>query len=69
MVDTQVPVSLAKLQTRLAWSPPKDETRDEKANQPEQNLAGGIESTYELEWAGSRDKNLLDLQSREKLFS
>ena len=50
MVDTQIPVSLAKLQTRLAKSPPEDDNRDEDemANKPVQNLSGGIESTSEL---------------------
>src|ERR1035437_3216920 len=60
-------VRLPSFKTRLASSPPKDEThrkgRQARAKPLDRNRGG----TYR-KWAGSRDKNLLGLRSRKNFF-
>jgi len=67
MVDTQLPVSLAKFQDSIGVSPPEDETCG-MANQPEQDLPSESRGHTYRQWAGSRDKNPLGLRSRQSFF-
>src|SRR5271168_4148461 len=63
MVDTQIPGPLAKFMTRLASSPPEDESHG-NGKQAKTNLSSKSRGTLTGQWAGSRDKNLLGVRSR-----
>src|SRR5712664_2864061 len=67
MVDTQIPGPLAKFMTRLASSPPEDESHG-NGKQAKANLPSKSEGHAHRQWAGSRDKNLLGVRSRENFF-
>src|SRR5258708_3779313 len=67
MVDTQIPGPLAKFKTRLASSPPEDESHGND-KQAKTNLSSKSEGHAHRQWAGSRDKNLLAVRSRENFF-
>jgi hypothetical protein len=65
MVDTQIPGPLLRLDWRR--SPRKDESHGNGKQAPT-NLLERIEGHTHMQWAGSRDENLLGVRSREKLF-
>src|ERR1017187_8919843 len=67
MVDSQDQVRLPSFRTRLAWSPPEDETEGNgkpTRAKPLDRIGG---HAYR-EWAGCRDQNLLGLRSRQNFF-
>src|SRR5216683_7550675 len=60
-------VRLPSFKTRLASSPPEDESHG-NGKQATTSLSSKSEGHVHRQWAGSRDKNLLGVRSRENFF-
>src|SRR5216683_5892853 len=60
-------VRLPSFKTRLASSPPEDESHG-NGKQATTSLSSKSEGHAHRQWAGSRDKNLLGVRSRENFF-
>jgi hypothetical protein len=68
MVDTQIPGPLAKSKTRLASSPPEDESHG-YANKPQRNLSSESRGTLTGSGLDIETKIFSAVRSRGKLFS
>jgi hypothetical protein len=68
MLDTPRPGPLAKFQDSIGVVTTEKMKPTGRADKPEQNPSSEIGGGTYRQWAGSRDKNLLDLRSKENFF-